>query len=187
MIPPEWRIDPVEGVVHLGPVAQECDVALLDGFDDVFIGLTPQGWMRCWDQDGYVSRCEWEGAEPLLSRAGAVVLSDEDLGGERDLAARYAAQTQLLVVTHGAAGCTVYTKGGSRDFPAPGVHEVDATGSGDIFATAYFVWLRHSADPWAAAQFANCVAAQSVRREGLSGAPTPDEVAHCKRMVTSSA
>jgi sugar/nucleoside kinase (ribokinase family) len=184
MIPPEWRIDPAQGVVHLGPVAQECDAALLDAFGDVFVGLTPQGWMRRWDRNGYVSRCEWAGAEPLLARADAVVLSDEDMGQEQPTS--YATRTRLLVVTHGAEGCTVYTDGVSRDFSAPVVSEVDATGSGDIFATAFFIWLRQSRDPWAAAQFANCIAAQSVTREGLSGTPTLDEVARCTRITMES-
>jgi sugar/nucleoside kinase (ribokinase family) len=182
MIPPKWRVDPAQGVVHLGPVAQECDVALLDAFGDVFIGLTPQGWMRCWDHDGYVSRCTWEGAEPLLARADAVVLSDEDLG-DKGLSSHYADRTRLLVVTHGAKGCTVHTGGTSRDLPAPGVVEVDATGAGDVFAAAFFIWLRQSGDPWAAALFANCVAAQSVTRKGLSGTPTLEEVASCQRMA----
>lgn len=184
MIPLEWRIDSAQGVVHLGPVAQECDAALLDGVGDAFVGLTPQGWMRRWDQDGYVSRCKWEGADILLSRADAVVLSDEDLA--QDLPTYYAGRTRLLVVTHGAAGCTVYTDGISRDFPAPVVSEVDATGSGDVFAAAFFIWLTQSTDPWAAARFANCIAAQSVTREGLSGTPTLDEVARCTKMTTES-
>ena len=183
MIPPEWRIDTAKGVVHLGPVAQECDATLIDAFGDAFIGLTPQGWMRCWDKDGHVSRCQWEKAEPLLSRADAVVLSDEDLGGDKDVAAYYAARARLLVVTRGAGGCTIHTGGQSRDFSAPVVSEVDATGSGDIFAAAFFVWLKHSGDPWAAARFANCVAARSVTREGLSGTPTADEVARCKQTI----
>jgi sugar/nucleoside kinase (ribokinase family) len=85
------------------------------------------------------------------------------------------------VVTRGAGGGTVHTGDLSRDFAAPGVTEVDATGSGDIFAAAFFVCLKRGADPWKAAQFANCVAAQSVTREGLSGTPTADEVARCKQ------
>jgi sugar/nucleoside kinase (ribokinase family) len=184
MIPPEWRVDPANGVVHLGPVAQECDATLLDAFGDAFIGLTPQGWMRCWTKDGYVSRCQWEEAEPLLSRADAVVMSDEDFGGDSDLAAHYAARTRLLVVTRGAEGCTVYADGRSHDFPAPVVSEVDATGSGDIFAAAFFRRLRCSADPGAAARFANCVAAQSVTRTGLDGTPTAGEIARCKQLHT---
>jgi sugar/nucleoside kinase (ribokinase family) len=185
MVPQDWRTASAETIVHLGPVAQECDPALVDVFGDrpsgAFVGLTPQGWMRRRDQAGHVNRCQWEGAESLLARADAVVLSEEDVTGDEALVSRYAAQTRLLVLTQGAAGCTVYTEGQSRHFSAPAVHEVDATGSGDIFAATFFVQLQRDRDPWAAARFANCVAAQSVARKGLDGTPTPDEIMECEQ------
>jgi len=177
MVPTNWRT----AIVHLGPVARECAPALVNVFGDSFVGLTPQGWMRRWGQAGRVSCCQWEETEELLARADAVVLSNEDVAGDETLIARYAAQTRLLVVTQGAAGCTVYTAGQSRRFPAPAVREVGPTGSGDIFAAAFFVWLQRRGDPWVAARFANCIAARSVTRAGLSGTPGPEEVVHCER------
>lgn len=180
MVPANWRTT----LVHLGPVVRECDPALVNAFDDAFAGITPQGWMRRRDRAGHVSRRPWKEAEALLARADAVVLSKEDVEGDEALVARYAAQTRLLVVTQGAGGCTVYTAGQSRHSPAPSVNEVDPTGAGDIFAAAFFVWLQRSGDPWAAARFANCVAAQSVKRVGLAGIPTPDEITRCARALT---
>jgi len=179
MVPLNWRAT----IVHLGPVARECDPALVNLFGDAFVGLTPQGWMRCWDQAGRVSCCQWEDAAPLLARADAVVLSEEDVEGDEVLLAQYATQTRLLVVTQAAAGCTVYVAGQPRHFPAPVVHEVDPTGVGDIFAAAFFVWLQRSGDPWTAARFANTVAARSVARVGLSGTPSLDEVAYCEQAL----
>ena len=187
MVPQDWRTVSAGTIVHLGPVAQECDPALADVFGDrpsgAFVGLTPQGWMRRRDQAGHVSRCRWEGAESLLARADAVVLSEEDVAGDKALVSRYAAQTRLLVLTQGAAGCTVYTKGQSRHFPAPAVREADATGSGDIFAATFFIQLQRDRDPWEAARLANCVAAQSVARAGLDGTPTPDEIMECEQVL----
>jgi len=177
MVPTDWAA----AVVHLGPVARECDPALVNAFDDSFVGLTPQGWMRRWDQDGRVSCCQWEETEKLLARADAVVLSEEDVAGDEALAAQYAAQTRRLVLTRGAAGCTVYADDQCRHFPAPTAREVNPTGAGDVFAAAFFVWLQRGGDPWTAARFANCVAACSVTRAGLSGTPSPEEVARCKR------
>lgn len=177
MVPPSWRT----AIVHLGPVARECAPALVDAFGDAFMGLTPQGWMRLWDQAGQVHYCAWEGAGPWLARADGVVLSAEDVAGDAKLLARYAAQTRRLVVTEGAAGCTVYAQGRSRHLPAPPVRQVDPTGAGDIFAAAFFVWLHRSGDPWAAARFANCVAACSVTRMGLASTPSPDEAARCEQ------
>jgi len=63
------------------------------------------------------------------------------------------------------------------------VIEVDATGAGDIFAAAFFVRLQRGADPWTAACFANCVAAQSVIRAGLAGTPTPDDIVRCEHVI----
>jgi len=179
MVPANWR----SPIVHLGPVARECDPTLVNAFGDAFVGLTPQGWMRRWDQAGRVSCCQWDEAEKLLARADAVVLSKEDVAGDELLVAQYAAQTRLLVVTQGAAGCTVYMDGQSRRFPAPAVHEVDPTGAGDIFAVAFFVWLQRRGDPWMAARFANCVASSSVARAGLASTPSPDEGAHCEQAL----
>jgi len=140
--------------------------------------------MRGWDQAGRVSYCQWEEAEPLLARADAVVLSEEDVAGDETLVARYASQARLLVVTQGAAGCTVYMAGQPRHFPAPAVHEVSPTGAGDVFAAAFFVWLQRQGDPWMAARFANCVAARSVTRVGLAGTPGLDDVARWEHALT---
>jgi sugar/nucleoside kinase (ribokinase family) len=179
MVPSHWRA----GIIHLGPVAGECAPALVHAFGDALVGLTPQGWMRCWNEAGHVSGCRWKEADPLLARADAVVLSEEDVAGDEALVARYAARTRVLVVTQGQAGCSVYTAGQVRHLAAVPVQEVDPTGAGDIFAAAFFVWYRRGGDPWVAARFANCVAARSVTRVGLSGTPSREEVSRCKRAL----
>jgi sugar/nucleoside kinase (ribokinase family) len=62
---------------------------------------------------------------------------------------------------------------------------VDATGAGDIFAAAFFVRLNQTRDPWEAARFATCLAAQSVTRVGLNGIPTREEIESCLMEVLS--
>ncbi|NLE43858.1 MAG: ribokinase [Chloroflexi bacterium] len=176
-LPDDWQAS----IVHIGPIARECSVTLSQAFPDAFLGVTPQGWMRRWDETGHIGYGEWQHAESWLARADAVVLSDEDVRGDYDLIARYAAQTRLLVVTHGVVGCTVYQDGRARHFEAESVHQVDPTGAGDIFAASFFVALQGGSDPWDAARFANCVAACSVTRPGLSGVPMPDEIARCRQ------
>ena len=175
-VPSDWQAS----VVHLGPVARECDPSLYGLFGDAFVGVTPQGWMRQWDQKGQVRASRWEDADLMLARADAVVLSEDDIAGDETLAATYAAQTNLLVVTRGKAGCTVYSDGVSREFAPPKVQEVDPTGAGDVFAAVFFVDFHRWHDPWRAARFANCVAAQSVTRSGLLGTPSAAEVARCE-------
>ncbi len=169
------------GILHLGPVARECDPALADLIRADFLGLTPQGWMRRWDAAGRVMAGPWEEAEALLSRADAVVLSEEDIGGDEALAARWAEWTRVLVVTRGARGCTLYAEGRVYDLPAFPASEVDPTGAGDVFAAVLFARLWLGDPPVRAARLANCLAAVSVTRPGLSGTPTPEEVARCIR------
>ncbi len=179
-VPPSWR-EP--DIVHLGPVARECDPSLVDLFPGAFVGLTPQGWMRRWDRDGRVSPAAWEQAEALLPRADAVVVSEEDVAGDEAVIARWARQARILVVTQGPAGCTLYVEGAAEQVPGFPAVEVDPTGAGDIFAAVFFVELRRGCPPLGAARLANCIAAVSVTRPGLDGTPTREEVARCRAVV----
>jgi len=147
------------------------------------LGLTPQGWMRQWDSNGLVSTCDWSGAEKTLPQAGAVVLSREDVNDDDELIEHMAQQTKILVLTEGAAGAVLYWNGDRRRFRAPSVDEVDATGAGDIFATAFFIRYLNTRDPWEATRFATLIASHSVERAGLDGIPTPIETEQSMMVV----
>src|SRR6202049_3948315 len=69
---PEWRNPPV---VHLGPLCQEIDTSMVGRFPRSLVGVTPQGWMRGWGEDGVVHAVEWADAERVLERAHEVVIS----------------------------------------------------------------------------------------------------------------
>jgi sugar/nucleoside kinase (ribokinase family) len=176
-IPHAWRQAPI---VHLGPIMHECDPGLAGDYaGKTFLGITPQGWMRSSDEHGHVFPIAWAEAEYLLPLASAVVLSIEDIGGNWDRAAQFAQQTRVLVVTCGWDGGTLFTNGQPTPFPAVPVTQVDPTGAGDIFATAFFIALASGAQPLAAAHFAACLAAHSVTRVGLASTPHPHEIAAC--------
>ncbi len=175
-VPGEWARTPI---VHLGPIAQEVDQAMAKYFPDALLGLTPQGWMRRWDEQGMVHPEVWNPADELLQRADAVILSEEDVGGDLERVRAYAERTRLLVLTAGWKGATVYCQGQVRSFPAPSVKELDPTGAGDIFAAVYLVALHKTRDPWLSAQFANCAASHSVERSGLDSIPTEQEIEGC--------
>jgi len=181
-IPPEWRRAPI---VHIGPVAQEVDPALASAFPMSLVGVTPQGWLRRWNANGEVAACAWAGAEMVLDRATAVVLSLEDIGGDGAILAEYARRANILAVTQAGAGSTVTWQGESRHFSAPPVVEMDPTGAGDIYAAAFFIRLYETRDPWEAGRFATCLAAFSVTRPGLKGTPTAQEVADAKRQTSN--
>jgi sugar/nucleoside kinase (ribokinase family) len=176
-VPPDWqRAD----VVHLGPVAQECDPALALAFPGAFVGLTPQGWMRSWDDQGRVRPTPWASADRLLPHADAVVLSAEDLAGDEAIVARWAARTPVLALTRGRHGCRVYAEGETREIPGFPAVEIDPTGAGDIFAATFFTSLAQGSAPWRSAELANAVAAISVTRVGLDSIPTPAEGFRCR-------
>ncbi len=175
-VPEAWRRT---SIVHLGPIAQEIDPSAASGFSTALLGLTPQGWMRAWDEDGRVRPSKWESAEELLPKAGAVVMSREDVGGDEELIEHMAHQTRILVLTEGGEGCVLYWNGDRRRFRAPEVEEIDAVGSGDIFAAAFFIRLFTTRDPWEAARMATLVASRSVRRKGLEGVPTGRDIEEC--------
>jgi sugar/nucleoside kinase (ribokinase family) len=179
-LPDAWRKAPI---VHLGPVAQELSADSADGFSASLLGITPQGWMRKWDAEGAVTACEWESASTLLPKAGAVVLSREDVQGDEDTIHAMAHQTRVLAVTEGAAGCVLYWNGDSRRFRAPQVAAVDDVGAGDVFAAALFIRLYTTRDPWEAARFATLLAARSVAHPGFDGIPTRRDIEACSMEV----
>jgi len=179
-VPEAWRS---ASIIHLGPIANEMDSVLPDGFSPSLLGLTPQGWMRQWDSNNLVSPCEWNDAEVALPQAGAVVFSREDVNGDDELIEHMAQQTKILVVTEGPAGAVLYWNGDRRRFRAPSVNEVDATGAGDVFATAFFIRYLNIRDPWEATRFATLVASHSVERAGLDGIPTSLEIEQSMMVV----
>jgi sugar/nucleoside kinase (ribokinase family) len=153
--------------VHLAPIAGEVDASLVNQFANSLIGLTPQGWLRTWHRDGRVYPGYWQEAQRIMPLAAAVVLSEHDLA-DRDWLRSFRKWAKLLVLTQGAAGCTVYVGDEERHFSAPEVEELDPTGAGDVFAAAYFVRLFQTrGNPWEAAQFANRIAALSVTGQDL--------------------
>jgi sugar/nucleoside kinase (ribokinase family) len=172
-VPEPWRR---ASIIHLGPIADEMNSVLPKGFSPTLLGITPQGWMRQWDSECRVSPRPWIDAEPALTQAGAVVISREDVAGDDELIEHLAHQTRVLAVTESAAGSVLYWHGDRRRFRAPKVVEVDATGAGDVFATAFFFRLFTTKDPWEAARFATLLASHSVGRVGLDGIPTADEI-----------
>lgn len=162
-VPAAWRRAPI---VHLAPLTNEIDFDILTAFDDTFVGITPQGWMRRWDAAGNVYAVDWDEGRAVLPHADAVVLSIEDLPSESALDF-FRAHSPLLVLTMGHDGCTIFRGADVLRVPAPRVEERNLTGAGDVFATAFFVELQRSANVTRAAEFANHIASQSVTQPDL--------------------
>lgn len=181
-VPHVWRDAPI---VHLAPIAQEVDPALAGMFPASWVGVTPQGWMRAWDEKGSVFAKAWENNEQVLGPAGGVVISLEDINRDLELVESMAHHTRLLCLTEGEEGAVLHWHGDRRRYRPVKVDEVDATGAGDIFAAGFFTRLYQTNDPWEAARFATNLAAYSVTRVGMMGIPTHEEIELCKMEVLS--
>ena len=163
-LPAEW---PEPAIVHLGPLVREVDPDFVHAFANSLVGLTPQGWMRVWDENGIVSARDWPEAESTLPYADVVILSQEDLL-DAQMLTRYRQLSKLLVLTESAAGCIVFTGDEQWSIPAPEVPEINPTGAGDIFAAAFLTYMwRTGGDPLQAALYANRVAATTVTVESM--------------------
>jgi hypothetical protein len=177
LVPETWRTTPI---VHLGPVAQEVEPGLVRHFPDSLVGITPQGWLRSWDSKKRIHSSEWPESAYVLGKAGASVISVEDVENDEDRIEEMATQCRILAVTEAHQGSRLYWNGDVRRFRPPVVEEIDATGAGDIFAAAFFSRLYTTRDPWEAARFATALSAYSVTRSGLEGSvPTEAEIQEC--------
>lgn len=163
-VPIEWQR---AAIVHLGPIANEIESNMIRLFSNSVVGLTPQGWYRTWDESGQIFPGEWVEAAEVLPFAAAIILSPEDVPGPESVA-EIRQVVPIMVLTQQAGGCTVYFHDDIRTIPAPSVTEVNPTGAGDIFATAFLVRLHQTkGNPWEAAEFANQIAAASVTQMTL--------------------
>ncbi|GHO86572.1 PfkB family carbohydrate kinase [Dictyobacter formicarum] len=184
-IPLDWRNS--AGIVLFGPLTQELRPDMVTHFPrrpGTLLAATPQGWLRRWDADGRVWPTPWQEAEKILPSLDVLILSHDDLlpfaSGNRSeadrLLAHWSTFVPLLVATDGRHGATLFQQGQPQRFPAYSAHEVDPTGAGDVFAAAFLTHLYRHRDPAQAVDFANCVAAFSIERTGISGIPTLSQV-----------
>jgi sugar/nucleoside kinase (ribokinase family) len=169
-------------IALLGPIADEIapEVAAIFAPETV-VAAVPQGWMRRWDADGRVHSKEWENAAEILPHLDALVLSLEDFDADWSRLAPAFRFVPMIVVTEYKAGSTVFQKqpNGSvleTKIPPRPAHEVDPTGAGDTFTTAFLIYLQESGDAVQAARFANITASIAVEHLGATGVPTREQV-----------
>ncbi len=173
-IPKEWRNVPI---AHLGPLDQEIDEGVFGCFDsEVLVGVTPQGFLRRWDDQGQVSFIDWCPSESVLRRINVLVLSEQDVPDPDSLVRSWERFIDVIVVTRAERGATVFHGGCPCDYPARIAQQVDPTGAGDVFAAAFMIRLTETKDPCQAAQFANAVASFSIEGPGVSGIPMRHQV-----------
>jgi pfkB family carbohydrate kinase len=163
-------------ILHFAPVVREIPAAWRGRAD--FVGLTPQGLVRKWDQGGAASGTivpaplpgDRGSLEVLLPHGcSAVVISEQERVACTPLLDAAADIGAVIAITAGPGATSVQTPAGEcTRVQAPAVAEPrDELGAGDVFAAAFFVALHEGLPPELAAAFAGAAAA--IRIEG-SGA-----------------
>jgi sugar/nucleoside kinase (ribokinase family) len=161
-VPAEWRSAPL---VLMGPVCGEVPAELAEVFPQSLAGVSAQGWLRGLDADRRVQRQAWSGA-PFWRGARVVFVSDEDLEGHEEQVDRWAEETPIVAVTRAGRGARVHSDGAWREIDAFPADEIDPTGAGDVFATAFLARLHETDGVAEATRFACAAAACSVEGPG---------------------
>jgi sugar/nucleoside kinase (ribokinase family) len=168
-VPPAWRKMPV---VHFGPLAQEVDHDLIAAFEGSLRGASVQGWLRWWGPGGKVEPVD---SATMLAWAPPVeisFLSEEDIGGQRDIIDFYRRRHKIVVLTDGSHGATIFEGESVTPVRAFPVREVDANGAGDVYSAAFLIRYYETGDALEAARFAAVVASFHVEEHGTDGIPT---------------
>jgi len=155
--------------VLLGAVAHEIDRSLLGGFAGAATVVTAQGYLREWAADGSIHPRRWDDVATVAANASAIVLSDEDVGGDLDEPRRWAGHTPVIV-TLAERGALVIADGTEQTVPAFHADRVvDPTGAGDAFAAGLAVALAEGRALLDAVRFAHAVASFAVEAVGTAG------------------
>ncbi len=169
----QWRN---ADIAYLCPLVDEVDALIAQCFDHALIGVSPQGWMRRWDESHQVFPKRWHTAEAILPHADVLVLSEEDIAAYPEALEKYIQWTRIVVLTKGKHGATLYESGQNLESNAYPANEVDATGAGDVFAAAFLIKYHETQSSQAALNFAHCVASFAVEGKGTTRIPTLDQI-----------
>jgi sugar/nucleoside kinase (ribokinase family) len=160
-------------ILHLAAVARETPTRWSGRAD--FVGLTPQGLVREWTDEGEMSLAPPD-RRMLPQHADALVLSDR----ERACCEELIAGTGIVAVTAGAQPTELQLPDGTVEHvPVSTSGEPrDDLGAGDVFAAAFFIALRDGRTPAEAATYGNAAAA--VRIAGVGAQAIGDAAAVAK-------
>lgn len=145
------------------------------------ISFDPNLRLNLWPDADSARKCMIAG----LDYAHFVKLSDEEvefMTGGSEVSGLWRDHTELIVVTHGAGGATIYTRGSNYHMPGYPVAAIDTTGAGDGFVGGLLVGILDHGDDYpnqmnAILRFANAVGALTTTKRGAgTSLPTRAEV-----------
>jgi sugar/nucleoside kinase (ribokinase family) len=154
-------------VVYVGPVAGECDRALVESLGTTsYVCAGIQGWLRRSSPGVVEPALAPEANEPPANLAAAV-LSEEDHPEAEAIAAALARRGKVVALTRGARGATLLAGARRIDIPAAPAREVDPTGAGDVFGLVLGLSLARGVPLEDAGRRAALAAARVVEGPGL--------------------
>jgi sugar/nucleoside kinase (ribokinase family) len=171
-VPREWRSSPI---ALIGPVCGEVPASLTSVFSSALLAVSAQGWLREVSDDGKVRGTAWAG-QPFWHNANVLFVSDEDIAPDDGQVDRWTRDVPIVAMTSNRRGARVFDAGRWRSIAAFPAKEVDPTGAGDVFATAFLVELHATNDVAAATRFASAAAACAIEGEGVSAIATRDRI-----------
>ena len=171
-LPDDWRAAPI---IFLAPVFHELhdDVPARLSHPGTLVGLGAQGWLR--RLEGEQVRPGVFEPRPAWLAGGVVFVSEEDIDRPEAVEAWQEA-VPVVVLTRSRSGATVWDALGRHDIPACETREIDPTGAGDVFATAFLIRLEETGDAVMAARFAAAAAALAVTAIGTEGIAGREEI-----------
>jgi sugar/nucleoside kinase (ribokinase family) len=137
--------------------------------------VSAQGWLRRVDEAGHVRGQAWDG-EPFWRGCDVLFVSDEDVGTRSDQVERWIGDVPIVAVTSNRRGARVHDNGRWRSIAAFPANEVDPTGAGDVFATAFLIELHTTDDVASATRFASAAAACAIEEPGIAAIATRDQI-----------
>lgn len=172
-MPADWC---APDIALVGPVFGEVPPDLCAAFAAAtLVGVSAQGWLRALDDDGNVVRAPYSGA-PFWRGADAMFVSDEDLADDRAILADWTRDAGIVVMTKSRRGAEIFAEGAWRSMDAFPEEEVDPTGAGDTFATAFLIRLHETGDLAEAARFGAAAASVCVGGIGTAATPGREEI-----------
>lgn len=169
LLPAAWGSAPV---VFLAPVMGEVDLtAWRRAVSPRVLGIGVQGWIKEAAADGSVVPRRWQVEQELLRTVDAACISDDDYAQQPDLLERLLSAVPVVAFTHGKQGSDIYVQGKPTRVGIYPTVEVDPTGAGDVFSSAFFLALGRGASPVDAARAG--AGAASIIVEARGGAAFP--------------
>src|SRR5690606_11493937 len=180
MTPDDVNLKVIDGhrILHFGSITligEPSRSATLDAVNyareqGLLISYDPNLRLALWP-DADAARA---GMRSGLDYAHILKVSDEEvefMTGSGDVSSLWRDQMQIIVVTHGAKGATIYTRGSNYYMPGFSVAPVDTTGAGDGFGAGLLVGMLDHGDSYLdhmneILRFANAVGGLTTTKRG---------------------